>query len=185
MAYSGEICVVQWKDNKAVYLASNCFSPEPLGAVSRYHKSERAYKNVPIPRLILEYNSHMGGVDLLDNAVKNYAITTRVRKWYWAIYSWFLCVSMVQAWRLFRLHKKEQFMLERDKENTEQKAWEESVVDQPKRVVEQQREARSQVRKVAEKERKKLEDMSLLEFVRQAVEMMVVTYSQPDFLQSA
>ena len=177
VAYSREICVVQWKDSKAVYLASNCFSPEPLGAVSRYHKSEKVYKNVPIPRLVLLYNTHMGGVDLLDNGAKTYAITTRVKKWYWAIYTWFLCVSMVQAWRLYRLHKREQFMLDRDKENTEQEAWEESVVDQPKRVVEQQREARAQEKKVVEKERKKLEDMPLLEFVRQTVELMVVAHS--------
>jgi hypothetical protein len=142
-AYSGgKLCVVQWKDSKAVYLASNCFSPEPLGAVSRYHK------NVPIPRLISIYNTHKGGVDLLDNRVKTYAITTRVRKWYWAIYTWFLGVSMVQAWRLFRLHKREQFLLDRAKENADQ---EESLAeDQPMRVVEQQRAARAQVSRVAD-----------------------------------
>jgi hypothetical protein len=70
----------------------------------------------------------------LDNRVKTYAITTRARKWYWAIYTWFLGVSMVQAWRLFRLHKREQFLLDRAKENMEQEAWEESVTeDQPRR----------------------------------------------------
>ena len=44
----------------------------------------------------------MGGVDLLDNAVSCYAIRTRNRKWYWALYNWFLMVSCVQAWRLYR-----------------------------------------------------------------------------------
>jgi hypothetical protein len=102
VVYSGESCVVQWKDNKAVYLASNCFSVKPMGVVNRYHGVEKGYKQVPCPRLIFEYNKHMGGVDLLDSGEKNYAITTRVRKWYWAIYTWFLNVSMVQAWRLFR-----------------------------------------------------------------------------------
>jgi hypothetical protein len=70
----------------------------------------------------------------LDNRVKTYAITTRVRKWYWAIYTWFLGVSMVQAWRLFRLHKREESVSE----------------DQPKRTVEQQRAARIQVSRVAD-----------------------------------
>ncbi len=102
VVYSGQSCVVQWKDNKAVFLASNCFSVQPLGTVTRYHATEKGKKNVECPKLILEYNKHMGGVDLLDGAEKNYAITTRVKKWYWAVYTWFLNVSMVQAWRLYR-----------------------------------------------------------------------------------
>ncbi|MPC07474.1 hypothetical protein E2C01_000036 [Portunus trituberculatus] len=48
------------------------------------------------------YNTHMGGVDLLDNMVSCYAITARNRKWYWALHNWFLNVSFVQAWRLYR-----------------------------------------------------------------------------------
>ncbi len=50
-------------------------------------------------------------------------------------------------------------------------------MDQPKRVVQQQREARAKEKKVVEKERKKLEDMPLLEFVWQTVELMVVAHS--------
>jgi hypothetical protein len=46
-----------------------------------------------------------------------------------------------------------------------------------------ERDARAQVKKAVEKERKKLEDMPLLEFIRQTVELMVVahshTYSNP------
>jgi hypothetical protein len=77
VVFSGESCVVQWKDNKAVYLASNCLTSEPMGTVSRYLNSEKGYRQLPCPRLIFEYNKHMGGVDLLDNGEKNYAITTR------------------------------------------------------------------------------------------------------------
>ena len=54
-----------------------------------------------------------GGVDLLDNSEKNYAITTRVKKWYWSIYVWFLNVSMIQAWRLYRAHMAEIYRLAR------------------------------------------------------------------------
>ncbi len=43
-----------------------------------------------------------GGVDLVDNSAKNCAITTRVKKWYWCLYTWFVNIYMVQAWRLYR-----------------------------------------------------------------------------------
>ncbi|QQP53338.1 PiggyBac transposable elementderived protein 3like, partial [Caligus rogercresseyi] len=29
-------------------------------------------------------------------------ITSRTKKWHWALYNWFLNVQMVQAWRLYR-----------------------------------------------------------------------------------
>jgi DNA excision repair protein ERCC-6 len=179
----GEICVVQWKDNKAVYLASNCFSVEPMGTVSRYNGADKAYKQIPCPRMIPLYNESMGGVDLLDGGEKRYAITTRVKKWYWPCYTWFLNVSMVQAWRLYRVHKKEENRLARAVRDQEDQAWEEEKKDQLKRVVDQERKAREQTRKEQEKLMKKTEEIPLLEFLRQAVELMVVehssTYSSP------
>ena len=72
---------------------------------------QKKYIHIPQPHLNLSYNSNMGGVDLLDNGEKNYAITTRIRKWYWSVYSWFLNISMVQSWRLYREHMKERSRL--------------------------------------------------------------------------
>ena len=54
------------------------------------------------PHMLKVYNTHMGGVDLIDNLVSCYAIHTRTKKWYWCTYNWFLNVQMVQAWRLYR-----------------------------------------------------------------------------------
>lgn len=54
------------------------------------------------PNIIKVYNTNMGGVDLVDNMVMCYTIVTRNRKWYWPLYNWFLNVSLVQAWRLYR-----------------------------------------------------------------------------------
>ena len=35
----------------------------------------------------------------------------RVKKWYWCIYTWFLNITMVQAWRLYRAQMKERHRL--------------------------------------------------------------------------
>ena len=124
-AYSEDMAVVLWKDNKPVFLPSNCFAVEPVGNVSRYFAAAKGRKDVPCPKVISEYNPNMGGVDLLNNGEKNYTIQTRVRKWYWAMYSWFLNVSMVQAWRLWRIHKKEENRLARQQEQLDRETKEE------------------------------------------------------------
>lgn len=100
--YTQDSIVVLWQDNQPVYMASNVDEVEPLGTCSRYSKKDRAYVDVPQPDLNNSYNKRMGGVDLLDNGEKNYSITTRVKKWYWAVYAWFCNITMVQAWRLYR-----------------------------------------------------------------------------------
>jgi hypothetical protein len=109
--FTQDTAVAIWVDDQPVFMASNCCSVELTGQCKRYSKKDKAYIAVPQPSLNQLYNTFMGGVDLLDNSTKNYAISTRVRKWYWCIYTWFLNVSMVQAWRLYRAHKKEQHRL--------------------------------------------------------------------------
>jgi hypothetical protein len=70
------ICIL-WKDNKPVYMASNFDELEPMGSCQRYSKQAKGYVAVPQPNINTQYNRCMGGVDLVDNAEKNYAITTR------------------------------------------------------------------------------------------------------------
>ena len=110
-AYTGGSTLVVWRDNQPVYMASNFEGVEPVGEVTRFCGQQKKYIHIPQPLLNLSYNSNMGGVDLLDNGEKNYAITTRIRKWYWSVYSWFLNISMVQSWRLYREHMKERSRL--------------------------------------------------------------------------
>ena len=50
--------------------------------------------------MIEQYNSQMGGVDLLDQMVAAYRVRVRERKLWWAIYAWSFSVSAVNAWRL-------------------------------------------------------------------------------------
>ena len=146
--------VTVWKDNQPVYMASNCISAELSGTCKRYSKKDQEYVNIPQPDLNNKYNKHMGGVDMLDSRVKNYAISIRVRKWYWCFYTWYLSIQMVQAWRHYRAHKQEQH----------------------KHVqVEDETKEEMQKRKAAEK---KIETISLLEFIRQVVEMTVLKHSE-------
>jgi Transposase IS4 len=50
--------------------------------------------------MYVDYNQNMGGVDLLDNMVAVYRVAFRMKKWWYALYTWSLSVSAVNAWRL-------------------------------------------------------------------------------------
>ena len=172
-AYTGGSTLVVWRDNQPVYMASNFEGVEPVGEVTRFCGQQKKYIHIPQPHLNLSYNSNMGGVDLLDNGEKNHAITTRIHKWYWSVYSWFLNISMVQSWRLYREHMKERSRLL-------QLQQEEDIIKLRERMVELGYDKSDITRDIKEQERqqkairpeeKKKEEMPLLEFTRQVVEL--------------
>jgi hypothetical protein len=126
----------------------------------------------------LAYNTHMGGVDLLDNSEKNYAITTRVKKWYWPVYTWFLNMCMVQSWRLYRAHMRERTRLALMEKEAQDIVREREMMDQEatkatKASIDKEKKDREQSRKKWRSEEKKKEEISLLEFTRQVVELTI------------
>jgi len=75
--YTKDSTVIVWNDNRPVYMASNCDDLEPMGTCKRFSKADKGYVAVPQPSINALYNTSMGGVDLVDMAEKNYAITAR------------------------------------------------------------------------------------------------------------
>ncbi|KAG5896127.1 hypothetical protein JTB14_011872 [Gonioctena quinquepunctata] len=55
---------------------------------------------VPRPFLIKEYNAHMGGTDLMDENLSRYRIGIRSKKWWWPIFTWFIEVTVTNAWQI-------------------------------------------------------------------------------------
>ena len=107
MLYHKDIVAVVWKDNKGVCLVSNIHEVEPTVQVKRWSRQEHKYTNVTMPALIDDYNNNMGGVDMIDKMVGAYRIRIRKKKWWWCVYSWFLSVTAVNAWRLMMAVSKE------------------------------------------------------------------------------
>ena len=68
--------------------------------MKRFDKKEKKRVEVPSPNLVLEYNKHMGGVDLLDSSLGRYKISMRTRKWYCRIF--YHLVDIINAWLLYR-----------------------------------------------------------------------------------
>jgi DNA excision repair protein ERCC-6 len=100
VVYREDQVVVAWKDSKAVYVASNKHHADISQSCRRYCRVTKKDIAVPIPDMIRQYNSGMGGVDLLDNMVAVYRVPYRIKKWWFPIYTWSLSVSAVNAWRM-------------------------------------------------------------------------------------
>lgn len=187
--YDDEICLTVWRDSQPVYIASNFCGLEPVGTCRRYGGKEKGYLEVPCPFIVQNYNKSMGGVDLVNQTDKAYRISTRLKKWYWALYTWFLNVMMVQAWRLFRstarIRHQKAMQLQQDTEDEEtEEEFEERMEGRPAIEIIQRRRVRRDRQRENEnetrrqrKEEKKLEEMPQLEFVRQVVEVMLDRHS--------
>lgn len=97
---NNNILAVRWADNANVIMLTNFASVEPLGKVKRYQRKLKKYATYNMPDVIAKYNQGMGGVDLHDNAVANYRIAMRGKKWWWPLFINTLDSMMVNAWKL-------------------------------------------------------------------------------------
>ena len=174
--HTQNINVTVWKDSEAVTMASNFVGPHPTGVCQRYDGKERVYKNIPCPNMVLLYNKTMGGVDLVNQSTKNYYSTIRLKKWYWAIFTWFLSIQMMQAWRLYRSTWKLRHQDIRLQEDNEDRELEEEDLNRSFRR-EQAAKEREEVRSRRRKEEKKVEEIPLLNFIRDAVDMLLREHS--------
>ena len=87
-----KVAVTQWYDNKVVLLSSNCKGIEEETEVKRYDKRQGSYVQVKCPQVVSDYNTYMGGVDLVDRMVSYYRFETRTKNG--------LCVCFIILWML-------------------------------------------------------------------------------------
>jgi len=62
--------------------------------------------SVPQPKVIAEYNQHMGGVDLHDNGICNYRINVKGKKWWWPLFVNLIDSVIVNSWKIYNLANK-------------------------------------------------------------------------------
>ncbi|KAJ8928627.1 hypothetical protein NQ314_018783 [Rhamnusium bicolor] len=63
------ILLVRWADNNIVSMASKTYGISPLGEVKRYSQAQKKNFQVPRPLAIGEYNSSMGGTELMNENI--------------------------------------------------------------------------------------------------------------------
>ncbi|XP_068231969.1 piggyBac transposable element-derived protein 3-like [Palaemon carinicauda] len=86
-----------------VSVASTVHTNNASSKVRRYSQSEKKNVEADCPKIVQEYNQHMGGTDRQNQNVNKYRIGIRGKKWYWCIFTWLIDVTEQNAWLL---HKK-------------------------------------------------------------------------------
>lgn len=104
---SVEISSVAWRDNKTVCLLSTYAGELPKGNVERYDRKRKQKINIECPKLVQEYNQHMGGVDLMDSLIGRYKIKIKSKKWYMRLFYHLLDMTLVNSWLLYRRRSRE------------------------------------------------------------------------------
>ena len=107
----GNIVAVKWFDNRAVHSVSTYTGVEPISEIRRFDRKQRDYVSIPCPAIIHEYNSFMGGIDLMDCLVALYKYIFKSCRWYMYIWHHMLHVALVNSWILYRRHSRSEIPL--------------------------------------------------------------------------
>ena len=105
---NGSVLLCRWNDNSVVTVATTFDTVQPQKSTRRYSRAQKKSIMIRQPRLIANYNSFMGGVDVLDKLLGVYRCSIRGKKWWWNLFVNAIMVASVAAWRLHcHLHGKE------------------------------------------------------------------------------
>ncbi|GLD72885.1 piggyBac transposable element-derived protein 3-like protein [Lates japonicus] len=93
--------ILKWYDNKSVTLISSYCATESQDKVQRWSKSDKAFVEVNRPHIVKEYNTFMGGIDLLDACVARYKYHMRSRRWYLYLFWQVIMLGLVNGWLIY------------------------------------------------------------------------------------
>jgi len=82
-----------WFDNGLVQMVSHLIGNDVATQARRWSKKERRFINIERPAMVVEYNSHMGSVDLCGMLLSMYRVRHRSTKYY-NMHIIFYCISV-------------------------------------------------------------------------------------------
>ena len=90
---------------KKVPILDNHYVGHDLGTkAQRWSKKENKFIEINRPKIVANYNAHMGGVDLCDMLLETYRVRQRTIKYYFHIFYYCIGISVVNSWILYRRH---------------------------------------------------------------------------------
>lgn len=98
-----KLCLLMWKDSKAIVMGSTSTGSEPVATVKRWDKQSKTYIDVQCPAIVKKYNECMGGVDVLDQMMEYWRSWLRTKKWPLKVIIHFFDLAIVNSWFEYRL----------------------------------------------------------------------------------
>ena len=93
---------IWWRDRKDVFVLTTMHN-ESASNVMKRPKGEQEKKETPCPTAIIDYNNYMGGVDLADQMLSYYSMTSRrMLKWWKKVFWRMVDLCIVNSWIIFR-----------------------------------------------------------------------------------
>lgn len=94
-----KVMVMKWHDKKEICLLSTIHNPENVLTA----KKDKEGNPIKKPKLIVDYNNTMGGVDILDQHLHDYQLTKkRGKKYYIKIFMHFLDFTIFNSFILYK-----------------------------------------------------------------------------------
>ena len=101
-AFGKKLTAAWWKDRRDVYVMST-IRGNSVENVMKRPKGSREKQPMPCPTMIVDYNNNMGGVDLTDQQLSYYSMTTRkTLKWWKKVFWRLVDICIVNSWIIFR-----------------------------------------------------------------------------------
>ena len=88
-------------DNRSVLFLINYLDPSKTETTKRKQKDGTS-KQVACPEIVKRYNEHMGYVDKMDMLKSLYEVNRKSKKWWHRFFFYFVDVSLVNAFILFK-----------------------------------------------------------------------------------
>lgn len=83
-------------------MMSAVHASEPEDTCQRWDKKRKRYVTISQPSIVREYNSKMGGVDLVDRMMSYYRMSGRTKKWTLRMLMYFMDLALANSWLLYR-----------------------------------------------------------------------------------
>ena len=99
--YVGNVLAIGWQDKRDVHMLTSLHDDSSI--VIHRRQKDGSLKDQPVPKAVVDYNKHMGAVDIMDQRRSYYTCTRRSTRSWLRIFWWSVDTAIINSWILYNL----------------------------------------------------------------------------------